>query len=130
MKKMYTVGMYSTGDMTTRELTSILRNAGNFDNAVHTLVGMALRDPEPITHDEETRVAAEGHMNSSIDINKNTWAVTSYNITFAGIMEYWTADDDGEFLEGSDYDWNYTDSQLEELRELYNDVMGIDREEA
>ncbi len=131
MKKMYTVGMYSTGDLTREQLKDIFSKAGGFKKAVYELVGKALDDPDPMQmQPEDTEAKAESHMNSSISISENTWAVHSWNITFSGIMEIWTADDDGDFLDGSDYDWSYTDSQLEELKALYDDTMGIDREEA
>lgn len=124
MKKMYTAGKYSTGDLTRKQLKDIFIKAGDFKKAVYELVGKALNDPDPMQmQPEDTEAKAEAHMNSSISISENTRAVHSWNITFAGIMEIWTADDDGDFLNGSDYDWNYTDAQLEELKELYDDIV-------
>ena len=124
-KKMYQVGTYSTGDLTMEQLKDIFSKAGDFNKAVEVLINMAIdRDAYPgLAPAEDTEAEAEGHMNSCISISENTWAVHTWNVTFAGIMESFTVFDDGEFFEGADYNWNYTNDQLEELRELYNDIV-------
>ena len=124
MKQMYSIGMYSTYNLTYKKLKDIFRAAENFERAVGALIDIALNDPEPIKITEETEVAAKSRMKNNVVIREGGFSGVHYwSISFSGIMEYWTANDDGEFFFGSDYNWKYTDDELKELRTLYDDFM-------
>ncbi len=47
-----------------------------------------------------------------------------YEITLEGIIEIWEADEDGEFISGSDYDWKGNLFTREELEDLEKDLFG------
>ena len=107
-------------DITRKDLKAMLANC-HVDKWTDALVGYLLdNDTDPDTHGTFDEIGdAFRATNSAIEFYKfEAHGIPYYHIAACGIVEAWEADEDGCFVSGSDYDYdfNLTDEQVEELK--------------
>lgn len=89
----------------------------------HKLLQFALEDSDPETYGVYTdRKTADENCRNVMDVVRCSGNAGSYYIvTVSGVVEIYTVDEDGEFLDGSDYDWagELTEEEYNSIQEYF-----------
>lgn len=127
--KAYTIALYTT-EVTEKELKDRLNGKG-LDEYTNILMGLCLEDTSPsyseggdygIYYTNETAAwGAKNHTGEIIHYPGNHL----YHVSGVAI-EHCEINEDGEFIEGSDYDWDKGLYHSEDLQKLHDDLFGED----
>lgn len=116
MKRMY-AGMMASAEITVKELRFILKNEKEekWENVLRTYAVDDDMNPQ-MYKESEDEAEADGAFNSKFEFDE---AGGLCHITCTVLTNYYT-DDDGEFLEGGDWDYVpcMTQEQMEQIRRI------------
>ena len=98
-----------------------LQSIESRDQMINEIVGTVIDDVEPeILGTYDSMEEAKNVTPFSISIDRYSRNIPYYLVSVNGIIQEYEADEDGEFISGSDYDWfgNISEEEFERIKDM------------